>query len=963
MLVSLLTFAQLALGAPTLGYPFNSQVPPVARINTAYSYQLPTNTFSNVAADVKYTLSGAPGWLSLDSATLTLRGTPATTDAGAPSFNIIATDSTGSASDPCVLVVSANPAPVLSIPLAEQLRSIGTVDGRGGLIVTPGMSFHIPFSSKTFTEVGTQLSAFYGTSDSFNPLPTWVSFDSSTLTFSGTAPPVRSAIAPPQYFQFVLVGSDYAGFSAISASFDIVVGAHSLAFSTVSYERNATAGSPFSFQIPSSTLLLDGATIGSANISSIVAKANASWVNFDPTTLTLSGTPPSGSTSQVSVVVTATDVFSDVASTTVDIVFGGSQSATDQLFTATLPSALNATAGTFFSYTFNSSIVPASVDLQVSISGLSWLTYNSNNRTLYGTVPTSSNSKAKRQSSGTITVTASANGQSSTQSIGINILPSSADSSSTSATTTSTSATATSATRSSSAVRSASTTLSNTTRPSASASASNSAASVASAGASNSNTDDAGKRLSKGAIVGIALGVAAGVLAIIAAIVFFCCCARRRRGGGDSVHSASSVNISRPVGDKDQWPSAANPGDGAYDKPRQLGAFDIFKSASDGRMSAYVAHVQSDVSLAPPLAPELPPLPHSPALAKSISDEDNSLMTSTEPAAGPVNKSAGAAPSPTPSRIAQPQAKNVRNRLSVLYSSADHRESAASMDTVDTNEMFGGVRVVNNRDLAPPIARAVSDEPASASSGQLPSSNTQSSNETGRSIGTYSSSEGGYIERYGSRDESLSSGHITQASAATRPTRNYSHQTHASLQRQDSTTQPWRVTRSQQSYGSFGSYATTSSGVSDEFSFDEDSAASERDGSSYDAGDANNTSLHPHYAGATRVFEPLAEETEDEDEGAYGVAPPLASPITTVATRRGPGAVSQVILDAPYSPDWRNTDSLSPAAAAGSRTAIRNLDERLARHNAANSRDTTPSASSGNVRRDDTMSSGEMAFV
>ena len=131
-----------------------------------------------------------------------------------------------------------------------------------------------------------------------------------------------------------------------------------------------------------------------------------------------------------------------------------------------------------------------------------------------------------------------------------------------------------------------------------------------------------------------------------------------------------------------------------------------------------------------------------------------------------------------------------------------------------------------------------------------------------------------------------------------------------SLHRQDSTTQPWRVTRSTQSYGSLGSYATTDSNLSDEFSFDE--SVDDRNHQTTDRGAGQQQQ---------RAFEPVEEE--DEEEGHYGTAtvlrPAIADRFVSASSSnrdtrfsRATNTTSQVLLDAPYSPDWTRAVGNTP---------------------------------------------------
>ncbi|CCG84871.1 protein of unknown function [Taphrina deformans PYCC 5710] len=886
-----LLLIQQACSLPTLAYPFNSQVPPVARIGQYYNYTLAKNTFANFRSDIRYTLSNAPTWLSFDPTSLTLSGTPAVTDEGNPTLQLVATDSTGSATDSAVLVVSSRTAPYVSKSLESQLQSVGSTDGKGALILTPSTAFHITFSKETFAETGANVTAYYGTSDNFTPLPSWISFDATTIQFTGTAPPVVSAIAPPQYFEFVLVGTDYPGFAGISATFQIVIGAHQLSFSKSQYDLIASIGTPFQFQVPVKDLIMDGTTISADNITSVSANTTGSWLSFNSTSYTLAGTPNSSISNVTTVAVTFKDRYSDVASTNIKITLNQtmlanttsttSQNSTAQIFSKGLPVTFNAIPGTFFSYTFNTSVVPSAATLNITISGASWLHYNAANKTLYGEVPIASKKKRQTTNTGTVTVTASNGGQSETQTIGITlgspVTPITPTTPSTTSATTTSSATAT-----------------------------DTAAATSKA---------AGSGLSSRQKLAIGLGISLPILIACLAILL-CCCLRRKRKAQSSRSVSSSV-ISRPVErEKDEWPQPATE---AYDEPRQLGAFEMFKSNSSGRLSGYAVEVNQSGMLAPPLAPlahELPPLPESPgfeAVRSAYGSEDSrsrtiSTITSTSSglAAGnkalSVNQSIG---------NVQPVHRNV-NSIKQVYNvrrsvkDSDNRDSTNTMDTVSTDELFS-VRLVgdsqHHTDMAPPIMRAETPGHIVAQ----PSAQT---------IGTYTSSENDHIQRYGSQGESLSSGPHSR------------HQLSQISRNDSSQPQPWRVINSQDSYDSFGSYATTDSHLSDEFSFDESLSGESQEHRRYEEG--------------------TSEETDSD------------VPTQTHVYRPESDAV---LLAAPLSPDW----AMTPRQASVARRPT--MNERVASMGKARLMESTARRpmSSASIGSPDvsaeTETSAEIAFV
>lgn len=78
-----------------VNYSLNVQLPPVARVDEPYQYQFAPTTFETDSGKVQYSLIGNPAWLSLDSNSRTLSGTPRISDIGEIDFKIAAAGSAG----------------------------------------------------------------------------------------------------------------------------------------------------------------------------------------------------------------------------------------------------------------------------------------------------------------------------------------------------------------------------------------------------------------------------------------------------------------------------------------------------------------------------------------------------------------------------------------------------------------------------------------------------------------------------------------------------------------------------------------------------------------------------------------------------------------------------------------------------------------------------------------------------
>ena len=165
--------------APTVVYAIADQS---ATEDTAFSFQIPANSFADV--DVGDTVSFSatladgsvlPSWLTFDSATGIFSGTPLNSNVGTISVKVIATDRASAAVADVfdIAVVNTNDAPTLTNAIADQSAAEDTA-----------FSFQIPANSFADVDVGDSIS-FSATRVDGSALPSWLTFDSATGTFSG----------------------------------------------------------------------------------------------------------------------------------------------------------------------------------------------------------------------------------------------------------------------------------------------------------------------------------------------------------------------------------------------------------------------------------------------------------------------------------------------------------------------------------------------------------------------------------------------------------------------------------------------------------------------------------------------------------------------------------------------------------------------------------------------------------
>ena len=168
--------------APTIAAPLANQT---ILEDASFSLVVPANTFADqdvIQGDqLTYSASLANGstlplWLSFNATTRTFTGTPLNSDVGTLNLAITATDLGGlSATDTFAFTVqNVNDAPTVAVPIADQQATQGTVFS----LVVPATTFADVDAGDTLT--------YSATLSNGASLPTWLSFNPVTRTFTGT---------------------------------------------------------------------------------------------------------------------------------------------------------------------------------------------------------------------------------------------------------------------------------------------------------------------------------------------------------------------------------------------------------------------------------------------------------------------------------------------------------------------------------------------------------------------------------------------------------------------------------------------------------------------------------------------------------------------------------------------------------------------------------------------------------
>ncbi|MBT9514368.1 MAG: putative Ig domain-containing protein [Acidovorax sp.] len=280
----------------------------------AFNFQFAANTFAD--ADVGDTLSysaqvaggGAlPAWLSFDSVTRSFSGTPLNAHVGAVSIDVIASDGNGgSVTDTFTITVGdINDNPTVANSIPNQNASEDT-------------ALNFAFAANTFADMDVGDTLTYSAQlAGGGSLPAWLSFDSTTRTFSGT--PLNAHVGT----QSIQVTANDGHGGTVTDTFDIVV-ANTNDAPTVANaiaNRSATEGVAFNFQFAASTFA-DMDVGDTLTYSAQLAGGGAlpAWLSFDLATRTFSGTPATAHIGTLSIDVIANDGHGGTVTDTFDLV-------------------------------------------------------------------------------------------------------------------------------------------------------------------------------------------------------------------------------------------------------------------------------------------------------------------------------------------------------------------------------------------------------------------------------------------------------------------------------------------------------------------------------------------------------------------------------------------------------------------------------------------------------------------
>ncbi|BDX07891.1 putative Ig domain-containing protein [Planctobacterium marinum] len=318
--------------------------------DSAYSYTL-TVTDVDDGDSVTLAATTLPDWLSFSSGTGVLTGTPTNNEVGSHSVTLTATDNSNATDIQSftIIVANTNDAPVIN---STAITSVNED------------------SAYSYTLTATDVDDGDTLTLAAPTLPDWLSFDSSTGTLSGT--PVNSNVG---FHAVVLTATDTSN-AVDTQSFTITV-----ANTNDAPVINSTAiTSVNEDSIYSYTLAVT--EVDNGDIVSLAATTLPSWLSFDSSTGTLSGTPLNSDVGSHPVVLTATDTSNAVDTQSFTITVANTNDA--PVINSTAITSVN--EDSIYSYTLAVTEVDNGDTVSLAATTLpSWLSFDSSTGILSGT--------------------------------------------------------------------------------------------------------------------------------------------------------------------------------------------------------------------------------------------------------------------------------------------------------------------------------------------------------------------------------------------------------------------------------------------------------------------------------------------------------------------------------------------------------------------------------------------------
>jgi hypothetical protein len=257
---------------------------------TRYTLALPASTFSdpqNESLTYSAALSNGhslPSWLTFNAANDSFSGT-APGSAQTVTVAVTATDTSGLSVSETFTIAVVVSAPVLANPTANQTWK-------------EGQSISLRLASNTFTDPSGERMTYSATLSNGQALPSWLKFNASSDSFSGTPPNTA------QTLDITVTATDTGGGTTSETFAATVLGTPVVTAQTAS--QTWTENNTVSFTLPANTFTDPQGESLTYQATQQNGQALPSWLKFNAATETFSGTAPK-SAQTVDIKVTATD--------------------------------------------------------------------------------------------------------------------------------------------------------------------------------------------------------------------------------------------------------------------------------------------------------------------------------------------------------------------------------------------------------------------------------------------------------------------------------------------------------------------------------------------------------------------------------------------------------------------------------------------------------------------------------
>ena len=165
---------------------------------------------------------------------------------------------------------------------------------------TQGHNISLVLAANTFSDPNGETLAYTATQSNGQALPNWLTFNAATDSFSGVAPSTAQSLS------LTVTATDTSGLS-VSETFSASVVAQPGITLAQTAAQTWMAGQTVSFALPTNTFTDNGGTLVSTTAYQTSGRSVTSWLNYNSTTETFSGTVPSTASGTVTLEVVARD--------------------------------------------------------------------------------------------------------------------------------------------------------------------------------------------------------------------------------------------------------------------------------------------------------------------------------------------------------------------------------------------------------------------------------------------------------------------------------------------------------------------------------------------------------------------------------------------------------------------------------------------------------------------------------